>query len=87
MNAGTLWRNLTVFGLCLGLTACSVQGTEHEVSIDHPADKIAIAEWAAERHCEQFDRTAQHVQSEPIKSNSSALFIQIRTSTFECVAR
>lgn len=72
-------------GLSLLLASCSVIGTEFEVSVDHLADKIGVAELAAKRHCEQYGRSARLVKTGPIKSAPSGLMLQTRTSTFDCV--
>ena len=82
----TIRRKLLLAGL-LVLAGCSVQGTEKEVSVGYPADKFAIAQAAAERHCEKYNRDARLVQTTPLKSGASSLFFQTRTSIFECVAR
>jgi hypothetical protein len=73
--------------MVLAIAGCTVAGNEHEVSVDHLADKFAVAEIAARQHCEKFDRVAKHVQTKPIKSDSTSLFLQTRTSIFDCVER
>jgi len=87
MDRGSLSLKLLVLGGCLALGACAVQGSEKEVSIEHPAGKFLFAEQAAERHCAEYNRIARHVQSLPTTSNSSVLFLQTQTSVFECVER
>jgi len=87
MDRTFIFRGLAVAGLCLWVGACAVHETDREVSIEYPAGKSAIAEWAAERHCAKFDRAARRLQSLPVTSKSGALFLQTQTSVFECVDR
>jgi len=72
-------------GVVIGVTGCAVQVTGKQVSVVHPADKFFVAEWQAERHCDQFGLTAKHAQTSPMTSSASTLYFQTRTSVFECV--
>jgi len=85
MDQGSISLKLLIVGFCLSISACAVQGSEQEVSIEYPAGQFLIAEQAAERHCAKYNRMAQHVQTLPKTSNSAVLFLQTRTSVFECV--
>jgi len=87
MGRTAISRKLLILGVCLVVGACAVQGTDKEVSIEYPTAQFAIAENAAERHCAKFDRAARLVQTLPATPKSSVLFLQTRTSVFECVER
>lgn len=87
MARGPIPLKLLILGSCLAVGACAVQGSEKEVSIEHPAGKFLIAEQAAKRHCAEYNRIARHVQSLPTTSNSSVLFLQTQISVFECAER
>ena len=80
-------RKLKVIGAVLALSSCTVQEKNGEISVVYPANQFAIATQAAERHCAALDRVARHLQTLPATSSATTLFVQTRTSVFECVER
>ncbi len=87
MNSILTLRTVIVFAVWLAVSSCAVQGDGKEVSVEHPANSFAIAQSAADKHCDTFGRAARHVQTLPAASQATTLFLQTRTSVFECVER
>ena len=76
-----------IAGVMLALSSCAVQDKDGEISVVYPANQFAIAKQAAERHCAAHDRVARHLQTLPARSSATTLFVQTRTSVFDCVER
>jgi len=72
--------------LMFGLAGCAVTGDRDTVSVRHMADKLITAQLVADDHCRAHGRKAVLLKTSPASGDPSFLFLNMRTSTFECRA-
>jgi len=70
--------------LVLGIAGCAVTGDRETVSVRHMADKPITAQLAADDHCRAYGRKAVLIKTSPASGDPSYLFLNMRTSAFEC---
>ena len=78
-------RRLLILTAGLLLTACAVQsGDENGVSIEYMTHQPGIAQWTADKHCENFGKRALLLRKGPRQSNYG-LIPQTNVADFNCV--
>lgn len=78
-------RRISILAFAAVLASCSATGNREGVSVVHLADKFGAAMWAADKHCAEFGLSAVHVKTSSARGNPDALYLQTRTSDFNCV--
>ena len=73
-------------GILAVLAACAIQeATPDEIAIVYNALHPQVAEFEAQRHCNQFGKTAVLVETMPAPPSLETLFTRSSRSLFKCV--
>lgn len=80
----TLFAALSLAAALL-LSGCTgtLQSDENGITIEHSSHEAGLAQWKADKHCEQYGKKAVLVRKSP---NQTTYLLQTNVSEFECVA-
>lgn len=67
----------------VALAGCTLKSDPEEITIEHFADYVGVANLLAEQHCAKFGKKAKLVQMGP--QDTYAIGIRKRVSVYHCV--